>query len=113
LSINTDLMILNFANLFCAIWSYKGGHKPQINAGVKEIVEIYFFFPSAPLWHVIQSVRKVAVHLYKMLEVMSTSVYTGMNPFSFIPQHFPQICVREVAVQLYNRNVGSEVHERR
>jgi hypothetical protein len=31
---------------------------------------------------VIQRVRKVAVHLQKVLEVMSTSVYIGLNPFN-------------------------------
>jgi hypothetical protein len=31
---------------------------------------------------------------------MSTSVYTGLNPFNFIRKHFPQICVRKVAVRL-------------
>jgi hypothetical protein len=45
-------------------------------------------------------VRKVAVHLQKLLEVMSTSVYTGLNPFNFIRKHFLQICVRKVAVHL-------------
>jgi hypothetical protein len=37
-------------------------------------------------------VREVAVHLQKLLEVMSTSVYTGLNPFNFIRKHFLQIC---------------------
>jgi hypothetical protein len=41
----------------------------------------------------LQSVRKVAVHLQKLLEVMSTSVYTGLNPFNFIRKHFLQICL--------------------
>jgi hypothetical protein len=45
-------------------------------------------------------VRKVAVHLYKVLEVMSTRFYTGLNQFNFIRKHFMQICVRKVAVQL-------------
>jgi hypothetical protein len=45
-------------------------------------------------------VRKVAVHLLKLLEVMSTSVYTGLNTFNFIRKHFLQICVRKVAVHL-------------
>jgi hypothetical protein len=31
---------------------------------------------------------------------MSTSVYTGLNPFNFIRKHFLQICVRKVAVHL-------------
>jgi hypothetical protein len=38
--------------------------------------------------------------LIKMLEVMSTSVCTGLNPFNFIRKHFLQICVRKVAVHL-------------
>jgi hypothetical protein len=38
-------------------------------------------------------VRKVAVHLLKLLEVMSTSIYTGLNPFNFIRKHFLQICL--------------------
>ena len=29
-------------------------------------------------------VRKVAVHLQKVMEVMSTSVYTGLNTFNYI-----------------------------
>jgi hypothetical protein len=45
-------------------------------------------------------VRKVAVHLQKVLEVISTSVYTGLNTFNFIRKHFLQICVRKVAVHL-------------
>jgi hypothetical protein len=44
--------------------------------------------------------RKVSVHFQKVLEVMSTSVYTRLNPFNFIRQHFLQICVRKVAVYL-------------
>jgi hypothetical protein len=31
---------------------------------------------------------------------MSTSVYTGLNPFNFIRKHFLQICVRKAAVHL-------------
>jgi hypothetical protein len=49
---------------------------------------------------VAQCVRKVAVHLKKVLEVMSTSVYTGLNPFNFTRKHFLQICVQKVAVYL-------------
>jgi hypothetical protein len=49
----------------------------------------------------LQCIRKVAVHLYKMLQVMSTSVYTCMNPFNFIRKFVLQICVRKFAVHLY------------
>jgi hypothetical protein len=49
----------------------------------------------------VQCVRTVAVHLQKVLEVMSTSVCTGLNPFNFIRRHFLQICVRKVAVHLW------------
>jgi hypothetical protein len=49
---------------------------------------------------VIQCVRKVAVHLQKVLEVMSTSVYTGLNPFNFIRKHFLHIFIRKVSVYL-------------
>jgi hypothetical protein len=31
---------------------------------------------------------------------MSTNVYTGLNPFNFIPKHFLQIFVLKVAVHL-------------
>jgi hypothetical protein len=31
--------------------------------------------------------------LIKVLEVMSTSVHTGLNPFNFIRKHFLQICL--------------------
>jgi hypothetical protein len=34
---------------------------------------------------------------------MSTSVYTGLNPFNFIRIRFLQICVRKLAVHLYKR----------
>jgi hypothetical protein len=43
---------------------------------------------------------KVTVHLKKVLEVMSTSVYTGLNLFNFIRKHFLHNCVRKVAVHL-------------
>jgi hypothetical protein len=36
----------------------------------------------------VQCVRKVAVHLHKLLEVMSTSVCAGLNPFNFIRKNF-------------------------
>jgi hypothetical protein len=48
----------------------------------------------------IQCVWKAAVHLQKVLEVMSTSVYTGLNPLNFIRKHFLQICIWNVAVHL-------------
>jgi hypothetical protein len=31
--------------------------------------------------------------LQKVLEVTSTSIYTGLNPFNFISKHFLQICL--------------------
>jgi hypothetical protein len=40
-----------------------------------------------------QCVRKVAVHLQKVLEVMSTNVCTGLNLFNCIHKHFLQICL--------------------
>jgi hypothetical protein len=40
------------------------------------------------------------VHLDKLLEVMSTSVYTGLNLFNLIPKHFLQTYVRKCAVPL-------------
>jgi hypothetical protein len=48
-----------------------------------------------------------------MLEVMSTSVYIGLNPFNFIHKHFLQIFVRIVAVYLKQKDAGSDVQERR
>jgi hypothetical protein len=41
----------------------------------------------------IQYIQKVTVHLQKVLEVMSMSVYIGLNPFNFIRKHFLQICL--------------------
>jgi hypothetical protein len=35
-----------------------------------------------------------------VLEVMSMSIYTGLNPFNFTHKPFLQICVRKVAVHL-------------
>jgi hypothetical protein len=32
---------------------------------------------------------------------MSTSIYTGLNPFNFIRKYFLHICVRKVAVRLW------------
>jgi hypothetical protein len=40
------------------------------------------------------------VHLQKVFEVMSTSVYIGLNPFNFIRKYFLQIYVRKVYVHL-------------
>jgi hypothetical protein len=36
-----------------------------------------------------------------MLEVMSTSVCTGLNPYNFIRKQFLRICVRKYAVHFY------------
>jgi hypothetical protein len=45
-------------------------------------------------------VLKVAVNLWKLLEVMFTSVNIGLIPFNFIRKRFLQISVRKVAVHL-------------
>jgi hypothetical protein len=50
---------------------------------------------------VIQCVQKVAMHLQKVLEVMSMSVYTDLNPFNCIRKHFLQICIQNVIVHLH------------
>jgi hypothetical protein len=47
----------------------------------------------------IQCVLEVAVHLHKVLEVMITSVYTGLNPFNFIRKHILQICLCDVSYE--------------
>jgi pilus assembly protein TadC len=64
---------------------------------------VFFFYKAKKqrtynviLWRV----RKDAVHFQRVLEVMSTSVYKGLNPFNFIRKHFLHICVRKVAVHL-------------
>jgi hypothetical protein len=41
--------------------------------------------------YTVRSVSRCA--LIKVLEVMPTSVYTGLNPFNFIRKHFLQICL--------------------
>jgi hypothetical protein len=48
----------------------------------------------------LQCVQKVAVRLLKVLEVMSTRIYTGQNPFNFIRKHFLQICIQKVPMHL-------------
>jgi hypothetical protein len=58
---------------------------------------------------ILQCVRKVAVQLQKMLEVMYMGVYTGLNLFNFIHKHFLQICLRKVTA--LTEGVGSDVHE--
>jgi hypothetical protein len=47
----------------------------------------------------LQCVRKVPVYLQKVLEVMSTNNYTGLNPFSFIHKHFLQIWLWDVSYE--------------
>jgi hypothetical protein len=47
----------------------------------------------------VQCVRKVAVHLQKVLVVMSTSVHTGLNPINFIRRHFLQMCMWDVSFE--------------
>jgi hypothetical protein len=54
-----------------------------IKINFKSRFEILFQLHNLSLTTVFkQCVRKVTVHLQSMLEVMSTSVYTGMNPFN-------------------------------
>jgi hypothetical protein len=42
-------------------------------------------------------IRKVAVHLQKVLAVTSPIVYTGLYTFNFIRKHFLQICLWDVS----------------
>jgi hypothetical protein len=43
------------------------------------------------------------------LEVMSTSIYTGLNPFNFIRKHSADLCSESRCALI---KVGSDVHER-
>jgi hypothetical protein len=45
----------------------------------------------------VQCVRKVPVLLQNVMEVMSTSVDTGLNPFNFIRNHILQIWLSDVS----------------
>jgi hypothetical protein len=49
---------------------------------------------------VTQCVQKVSVHLQKLLEVISTSIYTGLNLFNFIHKHFLQIHLWKFSVHI-------------
>ena len=56
-------------------------------------------------WRTGGEVRKVAVNLIKVLQVMSTGVCTGLIPFNFIRKHFLQICLCLSAQRLSERTV--------
>jgi hypothetical protein len=71
-----------------------------------------FYFQSTPFKNMIYSFFLILLHIHTVhsesrcklttvLEVMSTSVYTGLNPFNFIWKYFLQICIRKAAVHLY------------
>jgi hemerythrin len=60
---------------------------------------------------IVQCIRKVAVHLQTELEVMSTIVYTGLNPFNFIHKTLSADLHLESRCSLI-KGVGSDVHER-
>jgi hypothetical protein len=66
----------------------------QLQLNVYHIIyHIYIYMCVWQMVLVIQCVRKVAVHLQKVLELMSTSICTDLNPFNFIRKHFLQICL--------------------
>jgi hypothetical protein len=86
-----------FANTFCrfvfgnSLFTYKRCSKRCLRASIRPETRLNFIRK-----HFVQiCVRKVAVHLQKVLEAMSKSVYAGLNPF--IRKHFLQICFRKVA----------------
>jgi hypothetical protein len=57
---------------------------------------VQFYSPT----HSADLLSEIRCTLTKLLEEISMSVYTGLNPFNFIRKQFLQICVRKVAVQL-------------
>ena len=61
-------------------------------------------------WRTGGEVRKVTVQLQKALEVMSTSVYTDLNPFHFIRKHFLHICLCDVCYVSAQRLSERTVH---
>jgi hypothetical protein len=63
-------------------------HKEKCDVPLKNVCNFTVSFSK-----ITHCVRKVAVHLQKLLDVMSLSVYTGLNPFNFICKHFVQICL--------------------
>jgi hypothetical protein len=64
------------------------------------LFNLNIFNNTIPKLTVVQCVRKVAVHLQQLFEVMSTSVYTGLNVFKFIFKHLLQICIWKTTVHL-------------
>jgi hypothetical protein len=54
----------------------------DISSKEKHCHEISMLLKTALLTNQVQCVRKVAVHLQKVLEVMSASVYTGLSQFN-------------------------------
>jgi hypothetical protein len=57
--------------------------------------------PTMLSWHETKySAFGKSLYTYKkVLEVMSTCVYTGLNPFNFIFKHFLQICLWDVSYE--------------
>jgi hypothetical protein len=74
------------------------GQKPTFDCNV--VATCSYYCVKKWLFYTMLSGSRCAV--IKVLEVMSTSVYTGLCPFNFIRKHFLQICVRKVAVYLSN-----------
>ena len=66
------------------------------NAFGNKIISRGFWLPSLPYlkrYTLRLESRFALTKAVRLLEVMSTSVFTGLNPFNFIHKHFLQICL--------------------
>jgi hypothetical protein len=91
----------HFNNHFKAIKTYQ--LTALLNKRVKRSLHLSRFQKgkTAPLYSALEKSLRT---LQNVLEVMSTSVYTGLNPFNFTCKHFRQICLCDVS---YERNYCS------
>jgi ABC-type sugar transport system substrate-binding protein len=72
--IASDSLLVAVASAAVIAAEFKARQRQRSLASLQKLLHHNFFL------QVVQCVRKVAVHLQKVLEVMSKSVYTGLNP---------------------------------
>jgi hypothetical protein len=94
------LIILSDVQFLTTAISTPPGTCCALHKNTRDVPELCMYWIKTDCFYDVQCIQKVTVHLQTVLEVMSMSIYTGLNHLIvYICIHSLQICLRNVSYE--------------